>query len=157
MLAHTLKLLNETVIVFAQVPSGFWQVLLASGVLSPFLKAVQHWWDIQSEKLMIGLVILFAFVAAGLHYLLTTPSGNPSIIAVQTALIGFTMQPIYFLAVKPLYRYLTDRFGAAKDILDELKTASVPAAGLPIAGTTVSAEQAQAALNASLVADDFRN
>jgi hypothetical protein len=135
---------NDAVKAFHQVPPGFWQALLASGILSPLLKVWKHFRVTKKEKeiaewAMYLITVGVAFSAALLQYLLTAHPGNPTIIALHTAILSFMLQPVYLLGVKPLWSYFSKKSAAATAFNEEVKSAAIPATGLPIAGTSVSA------------------
>lgn len=119
--------MHEVLDFLNRIPAGTWEIILASGVISPFLQSIKHWLSVQSDKVMFTLLVLASGVVATGHYLLVTPSTNPSIIALQTALLSFMTQPFYFFLVKPLYKSLTD--GLSK----EAKSAIEPVGGIPMA------------------------
>jgi len=95
MLQQILNILNYAAV---HVP---WSAVAASGVLSPLLVAVKKWFSVQSERVMITLVALSSGLVVAGNYLLHVPTHDPSIIAVQTAVVAFMTQPVYFFMVKP--------------------------------------------------------
>jgi hypothetical protein len=157
---HFIDTLNKVVIYYHSIPAGFWQVLIASGILSPLIKAWKHFRITKKEKqigeiAMYAITVGVAFVAATLQYLFTKHPQDPSIIALHTAVLGFVLTPTYLLAVKPLWAFLSNKFGEAATLEQQLKSAEIPAGGLPVEGTSVSASDAQAALHSSITTDDF--
>lgn len=108
-----------------------WDVLIASGILSPLLLAIKKWFSVQSEKVMISLVAFVALMTATGHYLLTVPTGNPSVIAVQAAVLAFMTQPIYFFVVKPIWLWFSAQLSAAAAYRSEVLSATVPETGVP--------------------------
>lgn len=102
-----------------------WNAVAASGVLSPLLLGIKKWFSVQSEKVMITLVALLACLTAAGHYLLTVPTHNPSIIAVQGFVLAFMTQPIYFFVVKPTVKWFDERVEEAA-ALNLAKSAAEP-------------------------------
>lgn len=116
------------------IPVGTWQALGVVAVQSPALKAVKHWLDIQSEKVMIGLVLLVSFIAATGGYLLSTPSASPTIIALHTAVLGGLSTPFYVYIVKPLWSvFVSDP--RISQIESEVRSAAEPAGGVPLSSS----------------------
>jgi hypothetical protein len=103
----------------------------ASGIISPLLLGVKHWFDVQSEKAMLFMLIFVSFSTVAGGYLLSTPTSDPSIIALRTFVLGFTTQPIYFLLVKPSYKWLIQRLSEARALNAGAKAAALPPEGLP--------------------------
>jgi xanthosine utilization system XapX-like protein len=120
--------------------------LLTSGILSGLLigpqKAIKKWFE-HNEQVMILTVAAAGMLVAGAHYLINTPSANPSIIAVQGLVLAFMTQPFYFIVWKPLMRkigvsfipWLREQIKEAES-LNEVKTAVEPAGGLPAPALT---------------------
>lgn len=153
-----LTLTNDAARALHQIPAGTWQAILASGTLTPLLHVAHRVRVTRKEKeigeiSMLLISILVAFTAAVLQYLFTKHPADPKIIALHTAVLGFTMTPTYIILVKPTWAYLTGKYGEASQLEDELKSALVPAEGLPVEGTSVSAAQAQV----TQAIDDFNN
>jgi hypothetical protein len=139
-----LNTLNNIVNYYHQIPPGFWQALIASGILSPLVHAWHQVHVTRKEKeiadwAMIIIVILVAFAASVFQYLLTTHPSNPTVIAMHTAVVGFMMTPLYIIVVKPLWTWLSKKSAAADIYNSQLKSSLIPSTGLPIAGTSVSA------------------
>ena len=151
--------LNKAILLVQHVPSGFWQALIASGVLSPALKVWKHFRVTKKEK-QIGEAVMFAvvtgisFVAVVLNYLFTHDPQNPSIILLHTAVLGFMTQPVYYLGVKPLWAKIEKEVAKAEALNEAVKAAAIPPEGLPVADTTVSAQEA---LHNSITQDNFTN
>lgn len=144
---EVLHYLNQAVSQFHNIPAGFWQALIASGVLSPLIKIWKHFRITKKEKeiaewAMYGLTIVVAFAVAVFQYLLTTHPQNPQIIALHTAVLSFMLQPVYMFVVKPTWNYLSSKNAAAAAFNSEVKSAAIPAEGLPIGGTSASATSA---------------
>lgn len=116
-----------------KIPPGTWQALAASGVISPTLQAIKHWFSIESEKYMVFLMIFASGVTAAVAYILNTPNQNPTIIALHTAIIGFITTPFYYYIVKPLYLKFISEVAQAKKLNEDIKSAAVPPEGLPTA------------------------
>lgn len=109
------------------------EAIVASGLLSTALlgpqKLVKKWFD-HNEQVMILLVGVGGVLIAGANYLITTPSENPSIIALQGLALAFGSQPFYFIVVKPASRaigaWVTARVAEAAE-LKLARQAAVPA------------------------------
>ncbi len=151
-------MLEKIIQAIAAVPDGAWQAIGAAFIASPLIQALKRWASVQSEKVMITLVAFVSFVAAGIQYLVSTPSDNPLIIVLHTAVVGFASQPVYFFFVKPLYMELSRILISARKFNDEVKTAVIPEEGLPISaqGPTGPAD-APTPLGTSLSTEDFSN
>ncbi len=108
-----------------------WDLVIASGILSPLLVIIKKWMHIQSEKVMMSLVLLFGVLGAAATYLLTVETADPSIIAVQGLMIAAMSQPIFFILVKPAATWLSVEFAKARAWDAEVKSAAVPSGGLP--------------------------
>lgn len=130
MLNTLLNLLNSVV---THIP---WDILLASGVISPLLVGIKKWFSVQSEKVMITLVAVLSLLTALAHYLMTTPTSDPTIIAVQGAVLAFMTQPVYFFVVKPFYLWISGELAKANAYDQELKSAIIPEEGLPLTGSS---------------------
>lgn len=111
-----------------------WDAIIASGILSPLLLGIKKWFSVQSEKVMITLVGTVAVLTAAGHYLLTVPTSDPSIIAVQGAVLAFMTQPIYFFIVKPVWKWFSEQLAAAAAYRAELQSATEPVGGIPAEG-----------------------
>lgn len=112
-----------------------WDALIAAGILSPALVAIKKWLSIQSEKVMVTLVIVLAAAAAGVTYLMTATFTDPSMIGVKTAIIAFMSQPVYFFIVKPAIAWFYSEVDKAAKLNMEMRSAAEPATGLPISGS----------------------
>lgn len=121
--------LNILNYVAASIP---WDAVIASGILSPLLLGVKKWFSVQSEKVMIVLVLISGVLVASGNYLLNVPTSDPSIIAVQGAVLAFMTQPIYFFVVKPFFRWFGETLAAAAAFKADAQSATVPSEGLPI-------------------------
>lgn len=104
-----------------------WEAVAASGVLSPVLLAIKKWFSVQSEKVMITLVLLAGMLTAAGHYLLNVPTNDPSIIAVQGAVLAFMTQPFYFFIVKPIANTVSEQIAKAQAFDRQIKSAIEPA------------------------------
>lgn len=139
---QVLHLLNEAVTTYQKIPAGFWQALLASGVLVPLLNVYKKIHLTRREQQLTAeamhvIVIAASFLVAFAQYMLTSHPNDPRIIFLHTAVLSFMTQPVYLGLVKPLWAWSANRFGNS-----ELKRAVIPADGLPLAGTSVSTQPA---------------
>lgn len=115
-----------------------WDAVAASGLLSGILigpqRAIKKWFE-HNEQIMILTVGAAGILVAGTHYLISTPSVNPSIIAVQGLVLAFMTQPFYFIVWKPLMRkigvsfipWLREQIKEA----ESLNAVDTPAAAVP--------------------------
>lgn len=123
---HTVLYILNTIA--SHVP---WTAIVASGFISPLLVGIKKWFSVKSEKVMISLVTIISGVVAALNYLIHIPTHDPTIIAVQAAVVAFMTQPIYFFVVKPALGWLGDTIAAAAAFRKEVQSAAVPTSGLP--------------------------
>lgn len=107
-----------------------WEALVASGIISPLLVGIKKVLSVQSERVMISLVLIVSILAATGHYLLTVPTSNPSIIAMQGAVLAFMTQPVYFFLVKPASKWFSETLAAAAAFKADVKSAAEPQQGL---------------------------
>lgn len=112
-----------------------WDLVLASGILSPLLLGVKKWFSVQSEKVMMSLVLVFGVVGAAVTYLMGTPTTDPSIIAAHGLMIAAMSQPVFFILVKPVSRWLSTELAKAAAFDAEVRSAAIPAEGLPVTQT----------------------
>ena len=126
-----------------QVPPAFWplavQTVISAVIVSPLALTIKKWWKIEGEKVMMFIVILGSIVTAVIAYLQDDPKYGPWLVAVQGGLTFATTQPVYYLFVKPLYSGLASWFAsqvAQAAQLNDVKSAAVPASGLPIGDNT---------------------
>lgn len=132
-------ILNAVLNFFNSVPSEAWgmliEVVVASFAVSPIMVAVKKWFAVDSEKKMMGLVILGSMFASVGLYLRGVPEFSPWFVAVQGMLVFACTQPVYYLFIKPLFRKLgatvTIQIQKAKGY-NEARSAIVPAGGLPL-------------------------
>lgn len=88
---------------------------LSSSVIPVVLLAFKHWLDIEGDRKykwlfirftgeQVMLVLLTAIAAGGayLYHQLLMPQSDPRVIAIQTMVMAFLTQPVYFFIVKPL-------------------------------------------------------
>lgn len=108
-----------------------WAAVIASPLVSGLIVAIKKWFSVQSERVMISLVALVAMIVAGGNYLLHVPTHDPSIIAVQAAVLAFMTQPAYFFIVKPLAASIEQQLQKAAAFDAQVKSASQPVAPVP--------------------------
>lgn len=108
-----------------------WDLVLASGVLSPVLLAIKKWRHIQSEKVMMSLVLVVSIAGATASYILSSTSDLPTVIAIQGLMVAAMSQPWYYIIYKPATKWLSAELAKAKAFDAEVKSAAIPAAGLP--------------------------
>lgn len=121
------------------IPPSVWSVLVQSVVsalvVSPVFVAIKKHYEIDREKIMLGLVIIGSFFAASIAYLITVPTFAPWIILAQGWITLGIAQPVYIYGAKPLFNKLgawfTGKMIEASGIV-EARSAAVPATGLPI-------------------------
>lgn len=136
---HTLnQLLNDLAVgithVSAMIP---WDLVAASGILSPLTLAIKQPLkkrieeDKTMEKVMMTVILVLSTAAAAASYLLTVTTSDPSIIAVRGLMIAAMSQPWYYLCFKPAYRWFSGELAKARAFDAEVKSAAIPASGLP--------------------------
>jgi apolipoprotein N-acyltransferase len=108
-----------------------WELIGASGILSPLMIGVKKWFSVQNELVMFLLVFGTATLAAAVNWLLHTQSHDPNVILVQAALLTVMAQPFYFGLFKPLFKWLGGQLSKAAAYDQQLKAAAEPAGGLP--------------------------
>ena len=113
----------QTVNEFAQFMP--WDALAAAGVISPALAGVKKWLKVQSSTVMFLLVVATSLGTVVAHYLLTIPTNDPSIIGLQTAVLAFMTQPVYYLILKPMMAFWRAEVEKAAALNAELKSAAV--------------------------------
>lgn len=148
-LQQVLEILNY---VSANIP---WDAVAASGVLSPLLVGVKRWFSVQSERIMISLVILFAMLAAAGNYLLNVPSQDPGVIAVQGAVLAFMTQPVYFFVVKPAYKWFSGQLAKAAAFDEQVKANTEPVPVPSAAAASLAPVEPAVPARAIPVTDDF--
>jgi hypothetical protein len=117
----------------SQIPTGFWHVLLGAIILSPTVQGLKRLLKIQAAHHAFLLLSIVAMLAAAANYILHTPTANPSIIALQGSVLAFTAQPVYFILIKGLWQnVIQENIVEARKFNDMVKSAAVPADGLPI-------------------------
>lgn len=126
------------------VPGEVWslivEILFSAIIVSPVALGLKKFWKVNSEKIMLFLVIAGSFAAATFTYLQGSAEFAPWVIAVEGWLVFATTQPVYFLFIKPLTRRVGSWFAAQvaeATLLNEAKTAAVPEQGLPEQPDTV--------------------
>lgn len=124
-------IVNEVLKFLGSIPDLLWQSLAASIVISPAFQSVKHWFEMQNEKVILGIVTLIGTLVSFAAYFADSHPGNPWLVALRTAVIGFTNLPVYYLAVKPIYKKLTAANDAANTYVAQASSAIVPAGGIP--------------------------
>lgn len=132
-------ILNAVLNFFNSIPAEAWgmlaEVIVAAFAVSPVMVAVKKWFSVDSEKKMMGLVILGSMFASVGLYLRSIPEFSPWFVAVQGMLVFACTQPVYYLFIKPLFRKLgatfTIQIQRAKNF-NEARSAIVPAGGLQL-------------------------
>lgn len=109
-----------------------WELVIASGVLSPVVLLVKKWLHLQSEKVMMTLVLVLSMLGSAVTYILSATSNDPTIIAVQGFIVAAMSQPVYYLIVKPFSLWFSGELAKARAFDAEVKSAAIPATGLPI-------------------------
>lgn len=114
-----------------------WDLVIASGLLSPVLLVIKKKLDVQSEKVMMTLVLVLSTLGSAAQYLLTTTAGSPEIIAAHGLMVAALSQPWYFALYKPAMAWFSNELAKARAFDAEVKSAAIPATGLPTAETKV--------------------
>lgn len=108
-----------------------WDLVAASGILSPVVLLIKKWLHLQSEKVMMTLVLVFGMVGAAATYFIGAKFSDPSMIAVQGLMVAAMSQPFYYLVVKPFSTWFGGELAKARAYDAEVKSAGIPAEGLP--------------------------
>jgi hypothetical protein len=130
----------------SQAATNIWQLvqkippelIVASPVVSTAMGALIKWFDTQNDFVKWLLVLVGSTLVAAGHYLLTTPTADPTIVAVQAALISFGANGYYLALYKPLRSKFLEKVADAEKLNAETKSAIIPAGGLPVKGTEVA-------------------
>lgn len=145
-------LLHSILQTLNSVPSEAWsslvEILIGALTVSPLAQAIKKWFNgngdkALGEKRMLAIVMTGSFAAAAISYIVTVPEFAPWVITIQGALTFAMTQPVYIYLVKPLSKRLGTWFTeqvAKASAITEAKAAKVPAAGLPIANTSMPIE-----------------
>lgn len=83
-------------------------VVGGSGAVSLLLEPVKKWLTLQSHSTITALHYLFALLAVGTHYIITSSSQNPRVLFVQALVVLGTNQFIYPLVTEPLSAIVSD-------------------------------------------------
>lgn len=112
-------------------------------ITSPVVQGLKRWFQVDSEKKILFLVMIGSMGAAAVAYLLTVPQFAPWIILVEGWLVFATTQPLYIYFFKPVFKNLGGWFTgklAEAAAINEAKSAAVPATGLPVSSIPSSTE-----------------
>lgn len=117
------------------LPPEVWQMLLVGVIASPAVQVVKHFLD-WCGKWAEGLLAFFALVGSLVVYTINSDpllSNQVASIMAQMGLVGITAKPVYYIFIKGLWQgVILENFGAARKLNAELKSAQVPAEGLPL-------------------------
>lgn len=134
-----MEVLNQILNALNSVPAEVWgqvgEIVVSAVIVSPLALALKKWWKVNSEKIMVVMVMVGSILAAILAYLQTQPEFAPYFVAVQGALVFATTQPVYYFFVKPVWTRLVGWFETQVERAAELndtKSAEVPSNGLPL-------------------------
>lgn len=129
-LTQTITIINEVLNWLAvNVP---WDLVIASGVLSPVLLGLKKLKKIESEKIMSTLVIVISVIGAAISYIMSSTADTPAIIITQGLIVAAMSQPWYFALYKPATKWLSTELAKARAFDAEVKSAAIPASGLPV-------------------------
>lgn len=131
--------IQQILVALNEVPAEAWttavEVVVSALIVSPVALGLKKWWKIEGDKVMVGLVMLASLLAAVVLYLQSDPRFSPWVVAVQGALTFAATQPWYHFFVKPVAirtaTWFTSQVEQAAQ-LNDVKSATVPASGLPI-------------------------
>lgn len=120
------------------VPAEYYAVILAAlpfSIMVAFVKTfVQRKWDMAPSETKMFLTNFFGLVLLAIGaYLQSTPETDP-VLAIA-GLVGITtavQQPFFFRFVKPFVRNFWENWDRGRQLNDEMKSAAVPPAGLPL-------------------------
>lgn len=127
--------LNNILNVLNSVPAEVWTVVaetvIAALIASPLVVGLKKWFNVHSDKVALILAIgasMFTGVAA---YAVNDPVFSAWLIPVHGWLIFATTQPVYRFLMKPIIRKIQAIIAEAVAFNAEVKSAAVPAGGLP--------------------------
>ena len=103
-----------------------WEAVVAGGVLSPLAVGVNKLIKAQKPITKFTVVFMVAVLGCGINYILNTPVRDPSIIALQGAVVTFFAQPFYLLMVKPGFAWVGVQLAKAQAFDAEVKSAATP-------------------------------
>lgn len=128
---HVLNFLNG-------IPPEYWVIILGSipvsAIIIVFKTAVKRKWDKAPSETKMFLTNFGALVAIAVGtYLSTTPTDDPvNAIFSMVGLGLLVQQPVYFRFIKPLITLAWQNYDSAKQLNEEMKSAAVPPAGVPL-------------------------
>lgn len=162
---QAIDIANQLALAWQHIPPSFWEALIAAGILTPFLNIYKHFRFTKRQREVTSAAMHIAVVVAAgalsvLQYLLSAYPQNPTVIAMHTAVLGFMTQPVYFLVVRPLWKYFSSMSSEAKLFENEMKAAAaVPAEGVPLStqAPVATPSISKSAFEQSLEVRDFTN
>lgn len=117
--------MNVVLDILNAIPSYVWESLIAAAFLSPFMLGVKKWLNVNRELVMFLLVVLGAFVTAGIAYVKDNPTFAPwLVIPLQAAGTFMLSQGFYYSIVKPLRNHWRGLLAEAEE-LNESKRAAI--------------------------------
>ena len=120
MLQEILTTLNYIVTNFPI--EGLVAAVTGSAALTPITRRLKA----KSDLFKMTLVWLTFAAGAGIHYLSTTPTQDPRIIAIQASLLYVTSQPLYVKLFKPLAVWFGEQMSKAAAFDEQVKAAKAP-------------------------------
>jgi len=122
-------ILESAQALFTNIPNGMWYALLVSATISLFLQLIKKWLEVQSEKVINALSVMFSFIPVVVDYLLHEASVNPSLLGQRTLMIVGMTQLVYQYAIKPTTNMLRDakNYRIAKEVGSESVHSVLPA------------------------------
>lgn len=129
-------LFNEILTALNGVDPAVWglviETIVAALFASPVVLAIKKWLHLHSDKVMISVAILTSLFTAAGAYVVNDPTFSAWLVPVHGWLIFATTQPVYRFLVKPLIAKVQAKIAEAIAFNNEVKSAAVPATGLPV-------------------------
>jgi hypothetical protein len=114
---------------------------LYAPLLSVVLLITKKVAKIKNGEVMVWLTVAGSVVFAAVAYIVSHPNENPQVAAMSAVVIAATSQPFYRLVLRPLSKAIGKvwlaQVNKAARLNSEVKSAAVPATGLPISGVEV--------------------
>lgn len=106
---------------------GVW--IAASGILSTLLIPVYKWVRAKFnhyKQIMPVFVGIASTLAVAGNYLLTTPTSDPNILAIQALALSFSTSSVWTLVLKPFIGFMATQVAKARLEAESKKLAAVP-------------------------------
>jgi hypothetical protein len=103
---------------------------------SPVVLGIKKWLHLNSDKVILSVAILTSLFTAAGAYVINDPLFSAWLVPVHGWLIFATTQPVYRFLLKPLIGKIQAKIAEAITFNAEVKSAAVPASGLPTSEVT---------------------